>query len=123
MNIDNELREALRRKPAPADLADRVLERARRSAEPEGAAAEQAPSATIRVGAPRSGAMRWLAAAAVLTLAVGGARYYDARQQAAETERVREELRVALQITNDTLARVQVKISQPSRTDEGKRKP
>ena len=57
---------------------------------------------------------RWLAAAAVLAIAVGGAETYYTQQQAAETARVKEELRVALQITNDTLARVQSKISKPA---------
>ena len=57
---------------------------------------------------------RWLAAAAVLAVAAGGAeRYYQQQAAAAETARVREELRVALQITSDTLAHVQSKLSPP----------
>jgi hypothetical protein len=59
--------------------------------------------------------MRWLAAAAVVAIAAGGAdHYYTQQQQAAEAARVKEELRVALQITNDTLAVVQSKLSQPA---------
>ena len=58
---------------------------------------------------------RWLAAAAVLAVAAGGAeRYYTQQQQAAEAARVQEEIRIALQITSDTLARVQSKLSQPA---------
>ena len=101
MNIEHELRDALRRKEAPRDLAERVLERI-----------HETPAAPPRQGSSWIAAPRWLAAAAVLTLAVaGGARYYESQQQVAEAERVREELRVALQITNDALARVQSKIT------------
>ena len=104
MNIDHELRDALRRKEAPRDLAERVLERI-----------NEAPAAPARRPAPQAGSVRrWLAAAAVLALAAGGAGQYYKQQQAAETARVREELRTALQITNDTLAHVQSKLSPPA---------
>ena len=113
MNMDNELRDALRRKQAPADLADRVLARIN----------EQPPSAwqaaTTANSQPRQGfggqsVRRWLAAAAVLAVAAGGAERYYTQQQAAEAARVQEELRIALQITSDTLAVVQSKLSQPA---------
>jgi hypothetical protein len=104
MNMDQELRDALQRKQAPPDLADRVLARINNG--------EAAPASNRGPGS--SGVFRWLAAAAVLAIAVGGAETYYTQQQAAETARVKEELRVALQITNDTLARVQSKISQPA---------
>ena len=105
MNMDQELRDALQRKQAPPDLADRVLARINNG---EGAAVSNR-------GPGSHGVFRWLAAAAVLAIAVGGGeRYYTQQQQAAETARVKEELRVALQITNDTLARVQSKISKPA---------
>ena len=103
MNIDHELRDALRRKEAPRDLAERVLERIK-----------EAPAPPSRRPAQTSGIRRWLAAAAVLALAAGGADQYYKQQQAAETARVREELRTALQITNDTLAHVQSKLSPPA---------
>jgi hypothetical protein len=104
MNMDQELRDALQRKQAPPDLADRVLARINNG---EGATASNR-------GPGSHGVFRWLAAAAVLAIAAGGADRYYTQQQAAETARVKEELRVALQITNDTLARVQSKISQPA---------
>jgi hypothetical protein len=107
MNMDQELRDALQRKQAPGDLADRVLARINNG---EGATASNR-------GPGSSGVLRWLAAAAVLAIVAGGAeRYYTERQQAEETARVKEELRVALQITNDTLAHVQSKMSQPVNT-------
>lgn len=107
MNIDHQLREALRRKEAPPDLADRVLARLERASQP---AARSAPV----------GIVRWLAAAAVIALSVGAAeRYYtEQRQQAAEAVRVHEELRMALQITNHTLAVVQNKLSQPAGNED-----
>ena len=103
MNMDRELSDALQRKQAPDDLADRVLARINSGA-----------TQPARTGGGSNPVMRWLAAAAVIAVAVGGAERYYTQQQAAETTRVKEELRVALQITNDTLARVQDKISQPA---------
>jgi hypothetical protein len=109
MNMDNELRDALRRKQAPEDLADRVL--ARITEEPA------RPGQTK----PRAeNVLRWLAAAAVVALAAGAAdRYYLQQREAAETARAQEEIRIALQITSDTLARVQSKMSQPAE-DQGR---
>jgi len=103
MNMDRELRDALQRKQAPDDLAERVLARI-----------NSGKTQPARAGSGASPVLRWLAAAAVIAVAVGGAERYYTQQQAAETTRVKEELRVALQITNDTLARVQDKISQPA---------
>lgn len=104
MSIDHELHDALRRKQAPADLVDRVLARI-----------NTGTGATTRSGSTGSNLRRWLAAAAVVAVAAGGAeRYYSQQQQAAETARVKDEIRLALQITNDTLARVQSKLSRPA---------
>ena len=103
MNMDRELHDALQRKQAPDDLADRVLARINSGA-----------TQPARAGAGSSPVLRWLAAAAVLAVAVGGAERYYTQQQAAEAARVKEELRIALQITNDTLAVVQSKLSQPA---------
>jgi hypothetical protein len=47
-------------------------------------------------------------------VAVGGAERYYQQQQAAETARAKDEIRLALRITNDTLARVQSKLSRPA---------
>lgn len=114
MNIDHELRDALRRKEAPRDLADRVLSRINtapaRHAESTWTS-RRGQGVRLRGGAGGQGVRRWLAAAAVFALAVGGAERYYTHQQQAEAARARAELRMALQITNDTLARVQSKIS------------
>src|SRR5687768_17236219 len=104
MNMDRELHDALQRKRAPDDLADRVLARINSGA-----------TQPARAGSGASPVLRWLAAAAVLAVTVGGAeQYYTQQQQAAEAARVREELRVALQITSETLAIVQSKLSPPA---------
>jgi hypothetical protein len=99
MNIDDTLRRALRPKPAPPGFAEQVLER-------------------IHARPTRRRGARWLAAAAAIALlAAGGARYYAQQQAAAEAARVTREIRVALQITSETLARVQRRIDasvQPS---------
>jgi hypothetical protein len=117
MNMEHELRDALRRKEAPHDLADRVLARINADT----GATNPRPGSTGSTALGTSTALRtstvrgWLAAAAVLAVAVGGAeRYYTQQQQAAETARVQQELRIALQITSNTLERVQSKISQPA---------
>ena len=99
MSIEHALHRALSRKPAPADLADRVLAR-------------------IEANEPRhqprgGGRMRWLAAAAAVTLmATGGVRYYTYQQTAAEAERVKEEIRIALQITSEKLAFAQERVAR-----------
>ena len=103
--MDRELHDALQRKQAPDDLADRVLARINTGA---------TQTQPARAGAGANPALRWLAAAAVLAIAAGGAERYYTQQQAAEAVRVQQELRVALQITSDTLAHVQSKLSPPA---------
>ena len=112
MNMDDELREALRRKQAPADLADRVLALARERSVTPPAARFDSRAATAAKPGPRRMVMRWLAAAAVLAVTAGGAERYYTQQRAAEAARVEQEIRIALQITSETLARVQSKLSQ-----------
>ena len=101
--MDRELHDALQRKQAPDDLADRVLARINSGA-----------TQPARAGAGSSPVLRWLAAAAVVAVAAGGAERYYTQQQAAEAARVREEIRIALQITSNTLAHVQSKLSPPA---------
>lgn len=111
MSIDHELREALRRKEAPASLADRVLQRIH---ETPGRRPAPSPSRFGRRFGVDTGMRRWLAAAAVLAVAAGGAERYYTQQRATEAARVQQEIRIALQITNDTLARLQSKLSPPA---------
>lgn len=106
MNLEHDLQRALRRQPGPPDLADRVLARV------DGADRRRS----------RHPAVGWLAAAAAVALvATGGARYYVHQQQLAEAERLKDEIRLALQITSETLAHVQrrVETSLEGRRDAG----
>jgi hypothetical protein len=114
MNIEQDLHQALARKPAPPDLAERVIARLDRD---ESGAALQTPLQRTSPDAARTGAggahryTRWLAAAAaVILIGSGAARYYEHQQEAAEAARVKEEIRVALQITSDKLSRAQARI-------------
>jgi len=97
MNIEQDLRHALRRKPAPSDLADRVMARID-------------PPASVTVSR-HAHARRWLAAAAAFAVvATAATRYYAYQQTAAEAERVKQEIGIALQITSDKLALVQQRV-------------
>lgn len=107
MNLEDDLRRALKRTDPPPDFASRVITRIEREA-----------------GRPRTGGRfvtlmpvrQWLAAAATLALvAWGGARYYEHQQQVAQAERIQEEITLAMQITGEALARVQAKLQDASR--------
>ena len=95
MNLDDELRRALRRQPVRGEVVDRVMAR-------------------ITSGVPDEGRspVRFLAAAAAIALAVaGGAGYYQHQRAATEAERVKAEIRLALQITVEKIALVQGRLS------------
>ena len=101
MNLEDDLRHALRRTPAPSDFADRVL------------GSIQDPR--VEAGTPRmSGPMRalpWLAAAAaVVMLTTRGAQDYGDRRRLVEAERVKADIRFALQITSEKLTFVQRRV-------------
>jgi hypothetical protein len=96
MNIEHDLQRALRRQPAPPDFADRVL--ARIDAQP-------APASR------RPPVRQWLAAAAAAALvATGAAQYYTYQQSVTEAERIKQDIRLALQITSEKLALVQARV-------------
>jgi hypothetical protein len=108
MNLDDELRGVLKRQPPSSDFADRVLARIARG-DVEGA---------------RSPALRWLAVAAALTLVVAGSvRYYAHQQSVAEAERVKAEIRLALQITSEKIAMVQLRLGTGSTSERSGRNP
>ena len=97
MNIEHDLHRALRRQPAPPDFADRVLARF----DPPAASA----------ASRHSSVRQWLAAAAAAALvATGAARYYTYQQSVAEAERIKQDIRLALQITSEKLALVQARV-------------
>jgi len=116
MSLDDDLQRLFKRKPAPPDFADRLRARIEQT---DGSAAGRT-SATRRLVGSRSdptlgggGAVRWVAAAAVIALvATGGARYYVYQQTAAEAERVKAEIRIAFQITGEKLALAQRRVQE-----------
>ena len=99
MSIEHDLHRAVRRKPSPPDLADRVLERI------DETAGRRRPGLAGYAG--------WLAAAAAVTLvATGGVRYYTSQQTIAEAERVKQDIRIALQITSEKLTLAQERVER-----------
>ena len=108
MSIEDDLRQALRRKPAPPDLVDRVMARI--------ADSEPARPVVRPMGVIYRAPSRWLAAAAAVALvATGAARYYAHEQELAKAERVKQEIGIALQITSAKLALVQQRVEESVR--------
>ena len=103
MKLEDDLRRTFARTAAPAEFENRVLARVQRET-------RQAPSAQRRV---RRRSLKYLAAAATIAAAVaGGARYYEHRQNVAEAQRIESDIRLAMHVTGEALARVQVKLQQ-----------
>ena len=113
MNLEDDLRRALKRTDPPLDFANRVIAEVEREAR-RTPSALNAPARTARVTfAP---VMRWMAAAATVAIVAAGAgRYYDYQQKVAEAKRVEAEIRLAMQITSDAFARVQQKLQDSNR--------
>lgn len=95
MDFEDQLRDALRRKAAPAGFAERVL-------------------AAAGTGSPRARRLpaRWLALAAALLLFAGiGWQFEQERQRRIAAEETARQLRVALRITVDRLVKAERKAS------------
>ena len=107
--LDEELRNALRREPAPAGFAERVLQRAEDARRDE---VGQRRTQRWNPGRPLVG----LAAAAALVAAVaGGIQYRNverARAERAAGEAAKEQVIKALRITAGTLQIVQEKVRE-----------
>ena len=107
--MDDELKNALRREEPPAGFADRVLERVA-----ERSGIRQA-SAVETTGVTRS-FVRWAAAAAVVVMLAGGwLQYRDVQQERAERiegEAAKARVVLALHIASSKLQLVQTKISR-----------
>ena len=111
MNLEDDLRRALRRTDPPLDFANRVIAEVKRnSVQRESKAGSQADVIA------RFPLKQWFAAAATLALvAAGGARYYQYQQQLAQAERAQAEVMLALQVTSDAFAIVQAKLQDSGR--------
>lgn len=94
MNLEDQLRASLRRVEPPPGFAERVVSRL---------PANPKRGRVIRFRQP---VLRWLAVAACLVVAVGG--YYEHRQK--QGEQAREQLMLALQITETKLQSTQARI-------------
>ena len=103
MNLDDDLRRALQRKPAPPDFDTRVLDRVPRDA--------GAKTPTTVFTARRRGLAGWLAAAAATAvLGIGLPRYYAYQQHIADAENAKRDVMRALAITSAKLALVQQRV-------------
>jgi hypothetical protein len=102
MKLEDDLRRAFERRPAPAEFENRVFARIQRETLP----ALRAPSGV------RRRTLKWLAAAATIVAAAGGARLYEHRHNVAEARRIESEIGLAMHLTSEALARVQVKLQQ-----------
>ena len=105
--LDDELRDALRRKEPPAGFAERVLRRAAND-QPTGGPLEPQRRTTT---SPRV-VIRWAAAAALVVAVAGGIEYRAARERAARAraEAAKEQVLEALRLAGSKLHLVQSKI-------------
>lgn len=102
-NMDDELRNALRREEPPQGFADRVLQRAARGAHPR---------RTTRADWPF---MRWAAAAAIVAALAGGFQYravVQEREERIRGEAAKEQVIQALRIAGSKLQLVQSKVKE-----------
>jgi hypothetical protein len=100
-NMDDELRNALRREEPPPGFADRVLQRAARG-----------PFEQRQTSRPF---VRWAAAAAVVAALAGGFQYRTIQQEREERikgEAAKEQVVQALRIAGSKLHLVQAKIKE-----------
>lgn len=105
MTLDAQLRRALKREAPPADLADRVIG----ALLPSG---RGRPAGDHRGG--RSRAARWALAAAAAVAIIAGTLHVRMRHDAAaEADRAKRDVLVALQVTSQKLQLVQRKLQHP----------
>ena len=109
--LENRLREALRREEPPEGFADRVLAAVAGRDVP----LDRKRAAPFRAwfGAPR---LRWAAAfAGVVLVIAGGAEYRKQRLERLEGERAKEQVMLALRITGSKLRMIQAKVQELNR--------
>ena len=110
MSFDDELRRAFERKEPPPGCADRVLARINH--------AHPAEEPRRPVKKSSAFAVRWVAAAAAsAVLAIASSQYYASRQAAVEEAKLKEQLRVSLQIASEKLNDVERKVREHSQRD------
>lgn len=97
--FEQELKDALRREPAPDWLADAVMARV--------GAARQSKQKPEWFGWAR---MRWVAATVVLVAVVGGVRFEQQREERIRGEQAKQELMAAFQVTGMKLRVVEERV-------------
>ena len=108
-NIDDELRQALRRVDPPAGFAERVLQRV------TGGGASTAESVVVPVRLVRAKTMfRWAAAAALALTVTGGAWYRSELRRQAQGEEAKRQVLLSLRMAGSKLQFVQSKVNQRS---------
>jgi hypothetical protein len=109
-HFDDQLRQVLRRKEPPPGFADRVMARLPAAHPGRQPQLDRRPRFMERLGRPF--AWRWLAAAAACLMMVAGIdRYQDYRRGL----QAREQLLLALRITEQKLAVVESKVDELNR--------
>lgn len=97
--FEQELKDALRREPAPDWLADAVMARV--------GAERQKKQKPEWFGWAR---MRWVAATVVLVAVVGGVRFEQQREERIRGEQAKQELMAAFQVTGMKLRQVEERV-------------
>jgi anti-sigma-K factor RskA len=114
MELEDELRRALRPVDPPRGFDQRVLQRTVMEAAETGANQDGTAAASSEPLRPRPWWMSAIAAAAaVLVMATAGGLYYEHRLERAEAVRATSEFREALSIASEKLAIVQERVNRP----------
>ena len=112
--LEDSLREALRREPAPEGFAERVL----RAAESRPGVREEPGGLWARLGAAfRGPRLRWTAAFAAAALAFGTVEIRNQRERV-EGERAKQQLMLALRITGGKLSFAKAAVYRMSQVSE-----
>ena len=109
-DLDDELKNALRREEPPDGFAERVLGRLAEPLQAEHRA-RAFPLSSIQTGAG-SHIKQWAAAAALVAAVAGGIQYRTAQKERAEGEAARARVMLALHIAGSKLQLVQTKINR-----------
>jgi len=96
--LEDELRQALRRREPPAGFAERVMARARASERDE--------------RRPGWLSWRWLAAATAVVVVAAGLNFMEERRRRLEGERAKEEVMLALELTGAKLLLAEQRVQQ-----------
>ena len=106
-NVDDEIKQALRRVDPPAGFAERVLQRV------TAGGASTARSGGVPVRLVRAKTMfRWAAAAALALTVTGGAWYRAELRRQAQGEEAKRQVLLSLRLASSKLQFVQAKVNQ-----------